>query len=119
MMWREAAGFVGQGAVSSFLSFGGGDAYLSIADGLFVPEYISESDFYNHLVVIVNVLPGSILCKTLAGIGYLCGEAVVGTIAGGFAFAVAGFACSVACSCFVFYLVYHLYDRLEGCAVLR
>ena len=41
MMWREAAGFVGQGAVSSFLSFGGGDAYLSIADGLFVPEYIS------------------------------------------------------------------------------
>ena len=119
MMWREAAGFVGQGAVSSFLSFGGGDAYLSIADGLFVPEYISESDFYNHLVVIVNVLPGSILCKTLAGIGYLCGEAVVGTIAGGFAFAVAGFACSVACSCFVFYLVYHLYDRLEGCAVFK
>ena len=96
MMWREAAGFVGQGAVSSFLSFGGGDAYLSIADGLFVPEYISESDFYNHLVVIVNVLPGSILCKTLAG-----------------------FACSVACSCFVFYLVYHLYDRLEGCAVFK
>ena len=85
----------------------------------FVPEYISESDFYNHLVVIVNVLPGSILCKTLAGIGYLCGEAVVGTIAGGFAFAVAGFACSVACSCFVFYLVYHLYDRLEGCAVFK
>lgn len=119
MMWREAAGFVGQGAVSSFLSFGGGDAYLSIADGLFVPEYISESDFYNHLVVIVNVLPGSILCKTLAGIGYLCGEAVVGTIAGGFAFAVAGFACSVACSCFVFYLVYHLYDRLEGCAIFK
>jgi len=119
MMWRETAGFVGQGAVSSFLSFGGGDAYLSIADGLFVPEYISESDFYNHLVVIVNVLPGSILCKTLAGIGYLCGEAVVGTTAGGFAFAVAGFACSVACSCFVFYLVYHLYDRLEGCAIFK
>ncbi|MFR5970135.1 MAG: chromate transporter [Clostridium sp.] len=119
MMWRETAGLVGQGAVSSFLSFGGGDAYLSIADGLFVPEYISESDFYNHLVVIVNVLPGSILCKTLAGIGYLYGKAVVGTTAGGFAFAVAGFACSVACSCFVFYLVYHLYDRLEGCAVFK
>lgn len=117
MMWREAAGFLGQGAASSFLSFGGGDAYLSIADGLFVPEYISESDFYNHLVVIVNVLPGSILCKTLAGIGYLYGEMVVGTTAGGIAFAVAGFACSVACSCFVFYLIYHLYDRLEGCAV--
>ena len=101
------------------MSFGGGDAYLSIADGLFVPEYISESDFYNHLVVIVNVLPGSILCKTLAGIGYLCGEAVVGTTAGGFAFAVAGFACSVACSCLIFYLVYHLYDRLEGCAIFK
>ena len=57
--------------------------------------------------------------KTLAGIGYLYGKAVVGTTAGGFAFAVAGFACSVACSCFVFYLVYHLYDRLEGCAVFK
>ena len=31
----------------------------------------------------------------------------------------AGFACSVACSCLIFYLVYHLYDRLEGCAIFK
>lgn len=117
IMWREAADFLFQGAASSFLSFGGGDAYLSIADGLFIPDFISESDFYNHLVVIVNVLPGSILCKTLAGIGYLYGESATGTMAGGIAFSAAGFACSVACSCLIFYLVYHLYDRLEQISV--
>lgn len=101
------------GLLSSFLSFGGGDAYLTIADGLFVPDFIDENEFYNHLVLIVNVLPGSILCKTLAGIGYSYGELLGGGMTGGFLFALAGFSCSVAASCGVFHLIYHIYEWLE------
>ncbi|MGN1206517.1 MAG: chromate transporter, partial [Eubacterium sp.] len=61
--------FILKGIASSLISFGGGDAYLTIADGIFVPDYISEATFYNFLVLVVNILPGSILCKTLSGIG--------------------------------------------------
>lgn len=105
------------GLASSLLSFGGGDAYLTIADGLFVPDFIGENDFYNHLVLIVNVLPGSILCKTLSGIGYEYGECISGTMWGGFALALAGFACSVAASCGIFHIIYHAYEWLERYSV--
>ena len=57
--------FIGKGIISAFMSFGGGDAYLTIADGLFVDtNMVTESQFYGHIVSVVNVLPGSILCKT-------------------------------------------------------
>ena len=46
--------FFVKGIASSLISFGGGDAYLTIADGLFVPDYISENSFYNYLILIVN-----------------------------------------------------------------
>jgi chromate transporter len=102
-----------QGLLSSLMSFGGGDAYLTIADGLFVPNYIGEEEFYSHLVLIVNVLPGSILCKTLTGVGYAFGETLSGSMTGGFFMALAGFACSVAASCGVFHAIYHIYELLE------
>lgn len=113
LIGKEVAIFDLRGLASSVISFGGGDAYLTIADSLFVPEFISESEFYNHLVLIVNVLPGSILCKTLAGIGYVYGASLTGTSIGGILMAVAGFSCSVAASCTVFYIIYHIYDWLE------
>lgn len=105
------------GLISSFLSFGGGDAYLTIADGLFVPGFIPEDEFYNHLVLIVNVLPGSILCKTLTGIGYVYGASMTGSVSGGVWMALAGFACSVAASCGIFYMIFHAYEWLEGMQV--
>lgn len=114
---KETVFFDLHGLVSSLISFGGGDAYLTIADGLFVPGFIGENEFYNHLVLIVNVLPGSILCKTLTGIGYVYGITLTGTAIGGILMGVAGFACSVAASCGVFYGIYHIYDWLESVQV--
>ncbi len=106
--------FAISGLASSLISFGGGDAYLTIADGLFVPDYISEQTFYNNLVLIVNVLPGSILCKTLSGIGYAYGITLgAGHLQAGF-MALTGFACSVAASCGVFGVIYHLYEYFES-----
>ena len=113
LVGSEVIPFDLRGLSSSLLSFGGGDAYLTIADGLFVPDFISGNEFYNHLVLLVNVLPGSILCKTLAGIGYVYGVSLTGSMTCGMVMALAGFACSVAASCVVFYIIYHIYDWLE------
>lgn len=108
----EVVPFAVNGALSSIMSFGGGDAYLTVADGLFVQEgFISEDDFYSYLVPIVNVLPGSILCKTLSGIGFFLGNRVTGSAVGGVAVAIVGFVVSVVCSCGVFALAYAGYER--------
>ena len=61
-------------ALSSITSFGGGEAYIAVADGYFVqPGYVDAGTFYTQLVPIANALPGPILVKVAAGVGYLTG----------------------------------------------
>lgn len=109
-----------RGLASSIISFGGGDAYLSVADGMFVSTgMITESEFYSQLVSVVNVLPGSILCKTLAGVGYYMGYNIDGSIIEGFLVALAGFSCSVAASGCVFCIIYYVYESFEKLNVFR
>ncbi len=70
------------------------------------------NEFYNHLVLLVNILPGSILCKTMAGIGFLrksAGRHDEGASAWHF-----GFGASVAASGGVFQVMYLLGDWLSG-----
>lgn len=111
--------YILRGFASSFISFGGGDAYLSVADGLFVNSgFVSENDFYGLLVPVANVLPGSILCKILTGVGYLIGASEGGQAAGT-AGALAGFAVSVAASGLVFGIVYFLFRTFENVSFFR
>ena len=66
-----AAGFLRDVAISTITSFGGGSAYISVADGIFVQGgYIDPTVFYTRLVPVANALPGPILVKIAAGIGY-------------------------------------------------
>lgn len=106
--------FILKGFASSFMSFGGGDAYLSVADGLFVNTgMVKENDFYGILVPVANVLPGSILSKILTGAGYLIGAEQSG-VSAGIAGALAGFAISVAASGMVFGVVYWIFRTFEN-----
>lgn len=102
--WFETKGaivFASNGILSSLISFGGGDAYLTVADGLFVGTGLVSADkFYGTIVPLVNLLPGSILCKVLSGIGYTVG---------GYTLAFLGFACSFAVSCGIVSIVGCLY----------
>ena len=105
--------YVGKSALSVIMSFGGGDAYLTIAEGIFVESaMITEQQFFGQLVSVVNILPGSILCKTLTGVGYYIGQNVGGTMLAGIMFAIVGFVTSVAASCGFVSVVYYLYDAL-------
>lgn len=61
-------------ALSSVTSFGGGEAYIAVADGYFVQNaLVDRQDFYTRLVPIANALPGPILVKVAAGVGYMLG----------------------------------------------
>ncbi len=59
-------------SLSTLTSFGGGEAYIGVADGFFVRSgLVGTEDFFTQLVPIANALPGPILVKVGAGVGYL------------------------------------------------
>ena len=97
------------------MSFGGGDAYLSIAQGMFVEtDLISHSDFYGNIVTVANALPGSILCKILTGVGYYLGYGLNQSVWDGISMALCGFVCSVASSGAIYTLVWAIYEKYEN-----
>ena len=111
----KALKFIGMGWLSSVMSFGGGDAYLSVAQGLFVEGgVINNADFYGNVVSVANALPGSILCKILTGIAYDVGYNLNGSVVEGLLVALSGFACSVAASGAIFELVFCVYEKYES-----
>ena len=75
--------------------------------------FISSDVFYSQIVTVVNVLPGSILCKTLFGVGYYMGYGATGSAALGICTGISAFACSVGASCAAFYLLYYLYAGIS------
>lgn len=116
LLYSGTPAFVGRGVLSALASFGGGDAYLALADGLFVTAgFVLYVDFYNQLVPVANALPGSILCKVLAGMGFFAGYRATGDVAVGLAVALAGFSCSIALSSATFSVADFLYNGLERC----
>lgn len=120
LVTSESLPYLIRGLASSVMSFGGGDAYLTVADGLFVHTgMLSNSDFYGSLVPVANVLPGSILCKILAGVGYSIGYGASGTVVGGYSVALAGFACSVSASGGIFCIFAFLYEAFAEVSVFR
>lgn len=59
---------------STLSSFGGGEAYISVADGFFVQSgFIPPELFYTRLVPAANALPGPILIKIAAGTAFVFG----------------------------------------------
>lgn len=117
---KDAFAFIGKGIFSSLISFGGGDAYLSVADGLFVGNHgVTENEFYTLLVPVANILPGSILSKILSGIAYYLGFNIGGSAVEGFLFSLSGFAVSVGASGLAFIAVYHLYNAVEDISIIQ
>lgn len=113
LLYPESYLFILDGILSVLMSFGGGDAYLTVADGLFVDSgMITETQYYGQIVSIVNILPGSILCKTLAAVGYYFGLNIGDSVATGVLFALIGFIASVAASCGFCSIIYYFYDSL-------
>lgn len=91
-------GYVINVIISSATSFGGGEAYVTVAEGFFVQNgYIKPQVFYNQAVAIANALPGPILVKLACAVGYFFGSEA-GGIGIGWIVAMAGFALSVGVS---------------------
>lgn len=56
-LYPESVKYIFESLLSVFMSFGGGDAYLTVADGLFVEGgMVTESQYYGQIVSIANIL---------------------------------------------------------------
>lgn len=101
--------------MSTLTSFGGGEAYVAVADGFFVSgNYVEGNLFYTQVVPIANAMPGPILVKIAAAIGYLVGGQ--GPIGWGVALAAASVAIG-SCTALALLLL-GLYQRVEGSHVV-
>ena len=110
---HNPAEFVGNVTLSTVTSFGGGEAYVSVADGIFVQDgYVAPDIFYSRLVPVANSLPGPILVKLAAGIGFLFGSEAGSPAAGWLLAAAAATAAMGICSAIAI-LVLCLYDSIK------
>lgn len=120
---HSALDFTLSGILSTLTSFGGGEAFLSVAQGVFVDNlFISADIFYKQIVPIANALPGPILVKILAGIGYVFGFRLSGNIFTGYLFSLLGISIGVGTSSAVFafiYMIYHSFKSLSIFTLLK
>ena len=63
--FRETIYYTGKGFISTIISFGGGEAYLTVAESMFMDYEIQDTQLYSQLLPVVNALPGSVLTKLL------------------------------------------------------
>lgn len=99
-------------AFSTVTSFGGGEAYVGVADGFFVASgLVSPALFYGQIVPVANALPGPILVKVASGIGYAFGVELGGPGLG-VVFALCAFAMSIGACCAVAILVISAWTKV-------
>lgn len=112
--------YLEKGFLSTVISFGGGEAYLTVADSIFVSDGIIPSEaFYNQILPIANALPGPILSKVLSGIGFVLGFKTAGSILSGYLLSLVGYAVSLTASCSVFFIINYIYNRFESLDIFK
>lgn len=120
-----AAVIVGAGKVVSLIglstlsSFGGGAAYIGVADGFFVASgLVPAAQFYGQMVPVANAMPGPVLIKLATAVGYGYGDGMGGTAMG---ILVAGLGFLVAvCSCSALALAFlAVYEKASQSTFMR
>ena len=99
-------------ALSTITSFGGGEAYIGVADGFFVrPGLVDQTLFYTQVVPIANALPGPILVKVGSGMGFVVGAAT--SPLHGWVLALAGFVTTIGACCALAMPVLGAYELVQ------
>ena len=112
--------FAGKSALSTATSFGGGEAYISVAEGFFVEKgFINNGTYYSQVVAIANALPGPILLKVVAGIGFVYGNIQYGSAAMGWLLAALGMAIGIGVSSIIALVIQAGFEQLKDAARLK
>jgi chromate transporter len=110
--------YVAAVAGSTVSSFGGGESYVAVADAFFVGDYVTAKELYGQIIPIANALPGPILVKVAAGVGYVFGAGRHGSAMAWLAAAVTALIATATCSCLAM-AVHGAYSRIGTSPLAR
>ncbi len=101
---------------STASTFGGGSAYLPIAEGFFVQGgFVPHDVFYAQLVTLSNALPGPIISELAPGAGFQFAlSASGGSLAAAWTVSLLGASLTVAASVLPMFAFLGFYDRLRS-----
>ena len=69
--------------LSAVTTFGGGEAYIAVADAVFVQTgFITAEAYYGQVIGISSAMPGPVLMSIAAGIGFVYGNTLGGVLYG-------------------------------------
>lgn len=112
----ETGGFLANILFSAITSFGGGEAYVAVADSIFVQgHYVAAEVFYGQILPVANTLPGPILVKMAAAIGFSWGQ-TGGTMERGVLLAAASTMLATGACCALAVLALNFYEALKHSA---
>jgi chromate transporter len=113
--------YAGLAAASTATSFGGGEAYVPVAEGFFVQTgFITADAYFTQIVSVANALPGPILVKIASAIGYQYGYgATGGNLLAAWLLALIGLSVTVGVSSVFQILLLGAYDRMADSPRLK
>lgn len=118
MPFGEFMSYVGNSILSVITTFGGGTAYISVAEGMFITSgALPSSLFWSQIVPISNALPGPLLVKMLAGIWYNLSMISGAGMAVNILMSVFGVVLGITTTVTLFLLVYMLYRSLSSLSI--
>ena len=120
LLLTRSVDFFLKSILSIVFSFGGGDAYLTMAHSIFVDgELLNETVFYNEIVPYANLLPGSIMCKVLLGAGKNLYELMDNSLFLQISVGIIGYVLAVSVSCLLFHGVKVFYEGIRNKTALE
>lgn len=114
---RDGAELMALIALSMLATFGGGPAYIAVADGFFVGPFVTSEVFYGQLVPVGNATPGPLITKLAALVGFSHGMEV--SVLAGVVLAASGLVVAATVSGAVAMFVMGGYEKVAGRGYMR
>lgn len=110
----------GKSILAVVTTFGGGTAFISIAEGVFVEGGIVSNElFWSQIVPIANALPGPLLCKMLATVWYHAAFSLGSGVGVSILYSIYGAILGTTVTVVVYLLIYMLFQYLKELSIFE
>lgn len=110
----------GKSILAVVTTFGGGTAFISIAEGVFVEGgMVSNELFWSQIVPIANALPGPLLCKMLATVWYHASFSLGTGVGISILYSIYGAILGTTVTVVVYLLIYMLFQYLKELSIFE
>lgn len=110
----------GKSILAVVTTFGGGTAFISIAEGVFVEGGIVSNElFWSQIVPIANALPGPLLCKMLATVWYHAAFSLGTGVGISILYSIYGAILGTTVTVVVYLLIYMLFQYLKELSIFE